>query len=114
MTPPPRRRVSRSVVALALILAVVTTAACGDDTVDISPAVTKVNEVLAGREVKVDCPDEVENSSEPFDCKVTGTKTGKSSTAKFKLTGEDKDTLDADSQEGLEKAITEATGPNSP
>lgn len=109
MTPPARRHVSRNVAALAFTL-VMATAACGDDTVDISPAVTKVNEVLAGREVKVDCPDEVENSSEPFDCKVTGTKTGKSSTAKFKLTGEDKDTLDADSQEGLEKAITEATG----
>ena len=106
---PLRRRVRSSCLAAIAVVASVAATGCSDDKVNISPATEKVNEVLAGRDVKVDCPDKVANSSEPFDCVVTGTKTGRTSTAKFKLTGEERDTLDADSQEGLEKAITDAT-----
>ncbi len=79
-------------------------AGCGQDKADISAAVKAANDQLAPSDARLNCPKEVDDSSEPFDCTVTGTKTGKTAPVKVKIEG---DTItpadDAAYQQALEQ-----------
>ena len=106
--PHPAFRSIRRRIGIGAFIAVLAigTAACGGGKADISKAVDAANEQLKTVDVKLSCPDEVDQDAQ-FDCTVQGTKTGKTATIKANVAGENKDTLTPVDQTAYQKSIEE-------
>lgn len=105
MSHPDRGPVSRILhVGVAAGIIGLGAAGCGQDKADVSAAVKAANDQLAPSDARLNCPKEVDDSSEPFDCTVTGRKTGKTAPVKFKIEGDTITPADDDAfQQALEQ-----------
>lgn len=95
--------------ALAL-LAAAGAVGCGNDTVSTTEAVQGFNRQVEVRDVRLRCPEEVDNS-EGFDCQLEGTKTGKTTTVKMAPLERESDVLDVEDSLAFRNAVEQVTGP---
>ncbi len=99
----------RGVLVAAGVGSVLAITGCGGKS-DISKANTSLNDQLKtkGLPVTIDCPKTVTDDKQ-FDCKVTNTKTAKSTTVKFRLSGKDHDTLNFADQATFTAAVAKVS-----
>ena len=108
MPHPARRTATRNLCAGVVAIAVsVGAVGCGSKA-DISQAIDSANKQLEAADAKLSCPDEVDNESKPFDCTVTGTKTGKTAPVKMKI---ESDSITPADQDAYQKALEQVSGP---
>ncbi len=101
------RRISQPLsAALLAVVAAVGAAACGDeDQVDTTKAVESANEQLKPFEVRLSCPETVDQDTSGFDCTVQGVKTGETATVRAVLVGEKRDTVAAADESAFQTAV---------
>jgi hypothetical protein len=101
------RRVSRSLCGAFAALLVIGAAGCGGDKLDTTEAVESFNTQFKAFEVKLDCPDTIDQDVTEVDCTIQGDKTGKTAPVELAVAGEKEKTLTPKDDAALQRAVEE-------
>ncbi len=101
--------------ALAVALAAATAAvavagACGGGAVSTETPVETFNRVAEARNVRLECPEEVDKGKE-FDCTLHGTRTGKTATVRIEGLSDKDAVVDAADGAAFNNAVQQVTQP---